>query len=334
VNSSIRGIRYLGQYKPLADYTLADGIKIVPAGSDMFPYGPPGAKVKLNICFFTGHNISDMALKDNYRQWLAFDSFLLRDHFPIFYFDEGKVGEIETIPTHITNQAKTPDYKQIDYGNVANVMYITDSKIAVLPVLDYSKLYQQYKNLASDTKDMIEWLVSWPYQSSSRKNAFFNTNYWQLVHATVLLERLILLPPLCSHSFGKCPVCKSQSQGHHSVARKIWVQQFMEERINDNQVASENTRIVITSISVRNQIAHAPLFDRSTYPELEPGAPTIYGVDQTIASYEHDSIALQSLLTSLKNISRYLILSDAFGIKYYPRLTAYRAVHLKGSENS
>ncbi len=67
-------------------------------------------------------------------------------------------------------------------------------------------------------------------------------------------------------------------------------------------------------------MAHTPQFDRSVFPELSPGEQVKYGIDKAIERYKDDSVALASLLISVKTIARYLLLDKAFAIRYFPRL--------------
>ncbi len=322
--------RYLGQHKPIAPYPLTNGLLILPAGSGMFPYGP-GGEIRLNISFLVGSkemSNSDLIIK--YREWLVFDSFVLNDHFPIFYFDESKTGILEIVPTGELHEEATPDYKQIDYGNIADVVLMTAPEKKELPKISYSDLFAIYCGLPSEIREMLEWFVSEPYLPFTRDKAFSNTNYWQLVHKTILLERLIGMPPKCSGSFGPCTVCGLSLPPHNSVPRRKWLRQYLATRIDNDGIAEEYASVIEAGVDVRNKIAHVPMFDRSSMPELVPGEPQTYGVDRAIGEYEHDSVALNSLLNSLRDIARFLLLDKAFRIKYFPSLRPLKVVRVEG----
>lgn len=312
-----RGIKYLGQYKPIAPYALADDLFLLPAGSGMFPYGP-GGEVRLNVSYFVAKDgRSDPHLINSFRDWLIFDAFVLADHFPIFYFDKNHIGGVELVPDEVSKLPQTPDYKQIDYSNIACISLIAEFANSRLPVLSYAHLFENYRGLSTETKDMVEWFVSAPYLSHTRPRAFFNINYWQLLHLTILLDRLVGLPPRCVHSFGACAVCGHSSQPHHSMRRKYWLRKFLTERIDSSDVVEEYARLIETGFVARNKMAHVPLFDRSSMPELVPGETQSYAVDEAIEEYEHNSAAFSSLLNSLNYVCRYLLFNQVFNTRFF-----------------
>jgi len=328
-----RAIRYLGQYKPIAPYPLTEGLLIVPAGWGMFTWGY--GEMRLNVSYLVGPDeLSDQALADIYRKWLAFDAFILHDSIPITYFDNNTIGAIDVIPADVSPLSQNPDYNQIDYENIAHIALTEKPSEENLPSISYATLFASYIQLADELKEMIEWYVSLPFRWFIRPNSFFNTNYWQLIHAVILLERLIGQPPRCLDSVGVCATCNTHPQRHYSMTRRDWLRKFLADRINSVEVRDDYARTIDTAISVRNKIAHTPLFDRSESPEFPIGETQTYGIDRATTDYEHDFIALQSLLFSLREISRYLLLDQAFGTKYYPKLKSLNAVRIASGETS
>lgn len=328
-----RCIRYLGQYKPTIPYPLENGFVIVPAGSGMFPYGPIG-EINLNVCFFVGPDgVSDTDLSNAFRHWLVFDSFLLDDHYPIYFFDDNKIGFVEDVPTNIPSTAQGDGYKQVDYGNIAKQVFWPPQGREGLPILAYSALFERYNALPRDLQEMIEWSVSYPFRSHTRFSAFFNTNFWQLIHAVILLEKLVGFPPSCVKSPGKCD-CGSKLHPHHSISRNEWLRAWLARRVESAEVVEEYSKVVEKAISIRNKMAHTPQFDRSVLPELSAGEQVTYGIDQAIEGYKNDSVALQSLLISVKNIARYLVLDKAFATGYFPKLNPLNAVQINGGSSS
>lgn len=324
-----RGIQYLGQYKPTAPCPLVNGFAIVPAGSGMFSYGPIG-QVNLNVCYFVGPDgISDTDLSEAFRHWLVFDSFLLGDHFSIYFFDEGKIGAVDVVPADILSTAQGDGYKQVDYGNIANQVFWPPQAPEGLPVLAYPALFERYKALPSNLQEMIEWSVSYPFRSHTRISAFFNTKFWELIHAVILLEKLIGRPPVCEKTFGQC-ACGYKPEPHNSISRKKWLRQFLSSRVASAKVVEEYAKVVEEAISIRNKMAHTPQFDRSVLPELSPGEQVMYGIDEAIKGYKHDSVALESLLISVKKIARYLLLDEVFATRYFPNLKPLNTVLIKG----
>jgi hypothetical protein len=326
-----RGVRYLGQYKPIAAYELADGLVLIPADSGMFPYGPGSSQVSLNVSYLvSADERSDASLTQAFREWLVFDAFILDDYFPIFYFDENEMGGVESVPNKISSASKTPDYKQIDYSNIGNITLRVYEAEERLPALSYAHLFDRYRALPLEAKDMIEWLMSGPFRSNTRPGAFFNPNYWQLLHLTILAERLIGRAPPCSASFGTCPACGFSSTAHPSVRRKDWLRQALGDRIDDPLVAEEYARLIETGVRVRNKIAHGPLFDRSDSPALPFSQIEVYEAERGIDEYEHDSVALASLLVSLRDVTRFILLDRAFNTRFFPKPRPLKVVRIGG----
>ncbi|MGF7130539.1 hypothetical protein P3T40_002014 [Paraburkholderia sp. EB58] len=326
-----RGVRHLGQYKPSRPYPLTDGLQLIPAGWDMFSYG--SARVRLNISYLVGSEIlSDTELAEKYRNWLVFDAFALDDQFSIYCYDENSAGGIDTVPSDLIRfDEQNPDYKQVDYSNIQRYFLRTELVQTSESILSYRDLYAVYQTLDPKLRDLIEWYVSKPFRSHLRLGAFFNPNYWQLLHVTILLERLIDSPPACTHSFGKCPSCGVESQAHPSIRRSEWLRMALDSQIGVAEIVEEYARVIEKCISVRNKIAHTPTFDSSAFPNVAPGETHTYTSERAIAEYLHDSFALQSLLVSATYIGRYLLADKAFGTKHFAKLLPMKATGVGSS---
>lgn len=328
-----RGIKYLGQYKPIGPYALSDDMMILPSEGGMFPT-VRGATIHMNVSYIETHQkLDDVVFMDAYRRWLTFDAFVLNGQWPIFYFDQGEIGDIVTIPASVPLSASSPDYKQIDYQNISRQMFNSLDKNEVLPIISYSDLYTKYLQLPNTTRDMIEWYVSSLSLPATRQGAFLNTNYWQLVHATILLEQLIGLPEHCSHSLENVTRCKCgrKSQPHHALSRNDWINKFLSDTTKDANVAEQYAALVINGKKVRDKMGHSPTFDRSVTPEFALEVVQIYGTDRATSEYKNDSVALQSLIISLNKVARYLLLDKAFGTKYFPILPSLKSVRVAGA---
>ncbi len=302
----------------------------------MFQDGRAG-QVGLNICYFTGPDgLSDTELTTRYREWLAFDAFVLHDHYPIQFYDENETGRVESVPAGVPRSSNLlADYKQIDYDRIAPVMLRAEGLANEgVSSLSYADLFAAYERLHFELKDMIEWYVSVPHSYFTRPNAFFSVNYWQLVHTMILLERLIGLPPDCPHHFEKCPACGSSPQSHYRLPRREWRKQFLATQIKDFEVEEEYAQLIDAGVSVRNKIAHVPYFDRSTYPELFPGERQAYEINRAVTEHDCDRVALHSLLISLREVARYLLLDRAFGTKYFGRLRSLNVICIGSSKTS
>jgi hypothetical protein len=328
-----RCIRYLGQYKPRQPYPLGEGLFLVPARWGMFPYGS-SAQSRMNVSYFVSTTTrDDEALRRAFGEWLIFDSFILADGLPIHYYDESVIGAVEDVPDDIAVlSAEAQDHKQIDYSDVAAKAFQALGDRQGLPVLSYGELLNRYQELDTDEREMIEWFVSAPHRSHHALEPFFNINYWQLVHLTILLERMIGLPPNCEGEFGACPICCKEPPppSHHSMTRKEWLKCFLAERVADDKLVSEYAELIEMAKEVRDKMVHVPLFDRSTMPDLAPGETQVYGTKRTTDECKDDRAALLSLVTGLSTVCRYLLMDVVFNVRSYRSIRPLKVTQIGG----
>lgn len=319
-----QAIKYLGRYKPNCAYSIGNGLIILPAGSEMTEYGCGGSshQIRHNISYLAADSeAKPIELEEKYREWLTFDAFILNDDSPIRAFDAQKAGQPETVPKGIPEAPSDKDYWQQDYDNIAGAMFGYAPDFPGLPAIRYSETYQRYLTLPANTKELLEWFVSFPThlaQTYCRTDAFFNPNYWRILHATILIEQIIGSSERCPDSPRKCD-CGSVLHPHHVVPRRDWLRQYIESRISNDEVAKDYVCAIETGYQVRNRMAHSPQFDRSTH-EAPIEQPEIYNVNRASTEYKNDSAALMLLVMSLGEVARNLLLSSAFDINFFTPL--------------
>lgn len=325
-----QAIKYIGRYKPNRIYPIGNGLIIIPAGSDMIEYGFGSflSKIRHNISYLTrADETPDPVLMEKYREWLAFDAFVLNDDSPIRAFDTQKIGQLETVSSIFNEGTPITDYWQPDYDNISGAMFGYAHGSPELPTICYSEIYEKYLNLHPYTKEMIEWFVSFPTYLSQlycRSHPFFNPNYWQIFHTIILIEQIIGLPNTCSQSPKTCS-CGRTLHPHHVESRSDFLKKSICSRINDEEVAKNYALTIETGYNVRNSFAHSPQFDRSTH-EAPLERPEIYDINRAATDFKHDSAALMLFVMSLRDVARFLLLNDAFGISFFPplrRLTSF-----------
>lgn len=315
-----QAIKYLGRNKPNRTYPIGNGLIILPAGSEMTEYGCGGSshQIRNNISYLTTESEAQaIELTEKYREWLTFDAFIFNDDSPIHAFDAQKTGRPETVPEGIPVTPSDSDYWQRDYDNIASAISGGGSDVSELTPIRYSETYQKYLTLAADTKERIEWFVSFPsYLSRTycRTDAFFNPNYWRILHAIILIEKIIGSSGICPDSPKKC-ACGSDLHRHHVASRHVWLRQYIKSQISDDEIAKDYVCTIETGYKVRNRMAHSPQFDRSTH-EAPIEQPERYNVTRASTDYKNDSAALMLLVTSLSDVARNLLLNSAFGIKF------------------
>lgn len=325
----IYGIKYYGQYKPTFSYKLGDYLYIVPSGWEMVDYGP--AKIRQNISYFISEESeTEDSLKEKFRDWLIFDSFILCDGFPVYFYDENTIGNtVEIFDSNFINISTDPtEYKSTNYNDIGSIVLLTRENEMELSYID---LYKTYNSLSGKDKDIIEWFVSKPSKKHSRLNPIYNVRYWQLFHLTVILEKLIGLPPRCTQQFEKCTECNYEAQPHYSVSRNKWLDDYLNNLINEKDIKDQYRKIIIQAFQLRNKFAHNPLIDKSGYPEIPIGFTDIYGHDRAIDEYKENSIALDSLLRTLSEICRYFLLNKFFKLNFFKKITPLMATTVGNS---
>ncbi len=323
-----QAIRYLGQYKPMGPYGLPGGFLILPAESGMFPHW--FGTLRQNVSYFVGPKMPDKEIMSHYRDWLIFDSFVLNDKHPIRNFDEGYSGDVKTVPPDLPPDAVYPDYKQIDYDDIAGVMFMTGTNEEGVGHFSYRELFETYRGLDPGDRDLIEWSVSAPHLSWMRFDAFFKVRYWQLFHWMILLERLLGESPTCSADPTQCAVCGRSSVPHSAILKRDWFQKVLTDRIKNSSIVNEYVRVIEKGTKIRNKFAHTPSFDRSVYATMGHLERQEYGADRAVAQYTADAYALDSLLMSLEEIARYLLLDKVFGTQYFRKILALNVMGVQG----
>lgn len=239
-----QGIKYLGRYKPNCAYSIGNGLIILPAGSEMTEYGCGGSshKIRNNVSYLaTEGEAQQIELTEKYRAWLTFDAFIFNDDSPIRAFDAQKPGQLETVPQGIPEAPSDEDYWQQDYDNIAGAIFGYAPDFTGLPAIRYSETYQRYLPLPANSKELLEWFVSFPThlaQTYCRPDAFFNSNYSRILHATILIEQIVGSSDRCPDSPKTC-ACGSVLHPHHVVPRRKWLRQYMESRISDAEIVND-----------------------------------------------------------------------------------------------
>ena len=315
----LRGILYYSQFKPTIPCEIAEGVFVVPSGWQFVPYY--GASVRAGRSHFvTPSDWPDEAAWMKFREWVCFDSFLMNPQ-GTTYFDNGLfVPETVAYTVHEGSFGDEGDcYKTVDYSDVSN--FLVDEifeKPENTPSLSYTELYTKFQTLTEEEREGIEWFVA-PPPPARRVDGFYS-NYWALLHSTILIEKLIGLPPKCERQSEPCDACGTTPQPHYKINRKNWMRQVLDSSIQDPTIVEEYLGVIDAAIRVRNRISHGPYLDRSSIPAIEMGQTLSYGSERAIAEYKHDSSALLALQIGLRKIARGVIVEQIFGIKHFTSL--------------
>jgi hypothetical protein len=312
-----RGILYYSQFKPNAPYGIADGIFVVPSGWQMHLMGSGAHTRMCRSHFVVPTDWSDAVAWRSFRDWIVFDSFVMMNSHATIHFDENlPVMQDVTYSVHKGAIGDEGDlYKALDYDDVTSLLVDEQQKPAELPSLSYAGLYDKFRGLPDETRASIEWFVSSP-PSPRRVDAFFGS-YWGLLHITILIEKLIGLPPDCEHRPKQCESCGTVPPPHRKVSRRVWLRDELTRRISDSCRVDEYASLIEAAKGIRDRMSHGPEFDRSSHPIMAHGQTASYDVSRAVKEFKRDSHALLALLIGLRTIAHALLVDRAFGIKYF-----------------
>ena len=319
-----KGITYYSTFKPSATLRLADGITIVPLGWGYLHLHNGG---KLRVCRsgFQGPLVwTDQDLWQRFRDWVIFDSFTMH-HNGTEYFDNN-LFKIDTLLYSVESGIrgdKADRYNLVDYSDVTAYLINETAKPDYLPSLSYDELYARFRALSVDKRELLEWYVSRP-PSPGRADAFFG-EYWTLLHLTILIEKIIGLPPNCNSKIVGCEDCGTIPQPHYVKSRTIWLRDELSRHIKNEKLEEEYAKIIDKAKLIRNTMCHKPHFDRSRYPNLEYGVEYSYDNHSAIAEFKEDSIALDALCEMLKYIAHALLADIVLDVKHYRSLSTLNA---------
>jgi hypothetical protein len=243
----------------------------------------------------------------------------------LFHFEEVVYSVDEGVPGD-----KDDKYNAVDYADVTRFLVNEFTRPAALPELSYANLWMKYNNLPSIDKDLLEWFESSP-PAPKRIDAFFGYYYWRLLHLTILLEKIIDLPPRCSCKPSRCEVCGMTPPEHATVSRGAWLRKELSNRVAEVSLVEQYAGIIEAAKSVRDRMSHRPYFDRSTRPVMVHGETRIYNARHAATEFQEDSVALLALMNNLQNIAHSLLVDRVFAVKHYRPLRSTTSTYITSS---
>jgi len=327
-----RGVRYYSQFKPVEPCELLNGIIITPSGWQMLI---PREGVSIRVCrshFIGAAEWSNKELIKRFRDWLIYDSFVMETN-GAAYFDENLL-QIEEVNYSILKGSPGDEddkYNAYDYTDITRFLVEEFTKPELLPSISYSNLYAKYCALSVEDKDLLEWYISTP-PSPKRFDAFFGY-YWSLFHLTVLIEKIVGLPPKCARFQTPCKDCGMTPPPHALKTRGTWLREELKNRIGDAAIAEQYATLIEAAKSVRDSMSHGPLFDHSSQPEMHFHGETFsYDANRASSEFREDINALIALLVSLRSIAHALIVDRVFATKHYHVQKPMKVTHITHSD--
>jgi len=154
------------------------------------------------------------------------------------------------------------------------------------------------------------------------------SRYWQVVSYVTILESTLGHPANCAENT-PCPTCGKQ-RVHRAGTEREWRRQHFESIGMKEDVKGEYLRIIETAYSeIRHPTAHAGDIPVPQYIPVV-GEET-YDVTRSAMEFGTDMHALDSLIYSVRAVTRYLLLYRLFGLRLFPRLPTYHVKHISAT---
>lgn len=326
-----RGIRYYSQFKPIDPVEIDPSIYIVPAGW-CFPTVNGENHRRQCVSYFVGPDAwADDELWKRFRDWVPFDGLVMwTDSATLFDCNAYVLEPVAYVLQEGVTGDAADSCNAVSYDDVGQFLFHALGRPESLPQVSYVHLYRQYRLLNHGSKELIEWLASVP-PSPRRIDAFFG-QYWSLLHATILLERIVGRPPTCPQSAEQCGVCGQKPQPHNALSRRVWLRQQLQEQMEDSTLVENAAQLVEAALRVRNHMSHSPCFNRSEVPQMESHMQKFeYDAARAAGEFKKDSFALLALRVALHHLAHELLVDKLFGLKHFTEPRSLKFVHLTES---
>ncbi len=321
------------QWSPNTIVNLPDGITLKPANRAQFRNYPGlGATVYFDTLYFISQAQSVEEHIAKLKRWTLFHAFLLSPH--ICYFLEngllqkhkqtGRIGNIRSYGT--------PNSYAVDFTNIARQVYwLHEPTIRI----DYITLYEKFEAFTDEAMSLLRAYLlqieqrSFNYQQYSLFDE--SRTYWQIAVYASVIEAIIGHANNCPGSVTTCPICNKHLQPHRQKSEKEWRETYLSRLIVDKAVRDEYLEVINTAYNeIRHPTAHAGVMPIPQYFSPLAGTTEVYDTSRAIRQFPIDKTALFSLVISVKDITRYLLLHQLFQLNTFPQLRPLHVTTIGG----
>lgn len=314
---------------PNKSYDLPPNVSLAPSGQSAIPdYPAPGMNLPFDHVLFISGADNEKQHIDRLQQWVLFHAFLLNDLHLCSFFETGRLHPHECVESLVDiPKAASDNANPCDFDNVSNLVYFMH---APAQSTNYRKLWVNYKSLAPTDLHLIRTLL---FQTDPRKTWQITYNLfpdmrqrWQATNYLTILEAIIGHAENCPESEKKCNTCGRQVNPHRRMSEDMWRRQYLSNLGVDSPIIDDYVCVIRTAYKgIRSRTAHpsGALELPPTYPSVE--GTQVYDVPKSTQEYPHDLFALDSLLQSLYDITRYLLLHRVFKLSIFPELDPLKA---------
>ncbi len=319
------------QWSPTSAVKLPGDIILKPANRlQLRNYPGQGATTYFDTLFFItqAQNVEEHIEK--LKGWALFHAFIL-DEYICLFIETGRLQKHRQTSRigNICSHGMANAYG-VDFTNIARQVYwLHEPTISI----DYGTLYERYVTFNDGDISLLRTYLLQLEQRSImyQQYSLFDESrtYWQIAVYAPVLEAIIEHASNCPGSVTICPICNKHLQPHRQKSEKEWRESYLKALIPDQAFRNEYLDILNTAyIQIRNPTAHAGVMPIPQYLSPLAGTTEVYDTNRAIQQFPMDKTALFSLVISVKDITRYLLLHKLFQLNTFPRLIPLKVTRI------
>ncbi len=325
------------QWSPKTAVKLPDGITLKPANRvQIRNYPGPEAITYFDTLYFISHARSVEEHIDKLKRWALFHALIIDEH--ICYFIENGRLQRHRQTSRMGNIRRygTANAYVVDFAEIARQMYWLHEPTTAI---DYRTLYEQFETFNGEKISLLRTYLLQIEQSGFmyQQYSLFDESrtYWQIAVYASVLEAIIGHASNCPGSVTTCPICNKHLQPHRQKSEREWRESYLKPLIPDQAIRNEYLDIINTAYNqIRNPTAHAGVMPIPQYLSPLAGTTEVYDTSRAIQQFPMDKSALFSLVISVKNITRYLLLYKLFQLNTFPRLIPLKVTQIEDEPNA
>ena len=266
---------------------------------------------------------------DQLRQWAIFHSFILRFSHLCYFFEDGWLKRHKLMQRKPRSTAK-----KVINDDVGKHIYFLHPDP---PTLSYKALFEQYQAFTKEQVNLLRtYLLPLSRHQTSTIYPLFDESrmYWQIAVYASVLEAIIGHAANCPGGVDSCPICGKRLQPHRQGSEKEWRKSYLS--IIPDQATRDKYLNVINAAygEIRHPTAHAGYLPIPEFMPPEIGTTEIYDLSRSIEEFSTDLTALRSLLMSVEDVTRYLLLQKLFALDTFPKLAPLKAIRIGGQPSN
>lgn len=271
------------------------------------------------------------------KKWALFHALIIDERHICHFIESGQIQRHRQA-SRMGNIRKygTANAYAVDFTSIARQVYWLHEPATVI---DYRTLYEQYETLNDEQISLLQTCLLQLEQRSFTYPQYSlfgeSLTYWQIVVYASVLEAIIGHASNCPGSVTTCPICNKHLQPHRQGSEKEWRESYLKPLIPDQTIRDEYLRVINAAYNqIRHPTAHAGVMPIPQSLSLLPGTTEVYDADRAIQEFPTDKAALISLVMSVRDVARYLLLHKLFQLNTFPQLTPLKVTQIGGEPQS